>query len=473
MDYDEGSGSGKSLRHGEKFDEKFDEKFKEKYTEKFVAKQLDRSREFIQQAGFLRMWLDVMKKYASYGVTGTVRLTRLTEEEQEALAGLFAINMRGRSEIRFTLQELDKALTETRFKLTVVESLVLLYGDQVIRNHERSALEKEAWSRFCKWAGTSIYLNELKQWLDLLSQGKAPGYRTFLECYEQFRVKGSSIAWIQAMKALHRLPAPMERLPMFAAQTTGDAHGLDRDQLAGRIFYWGIVAQLSEPGLDLKLDPALENEIVNLAGSEEIRSQYAAQGILLDDMSSLVMLVGWGQFKQHPVVLPLYTIERISQTLPRISVLYIVENPSIFGALIDEWSNRGQAVPFPMLCTSGQPSLAALRLMDYTGKDDTPIYYSGDFDVKGLEMASLLLKRYGKRFVPWFMDANTYDSTIEITGEATDLLVFSERERLLLSRMQLEWDGDLIPRLLEKGRKIFQEHIVDKLLADWQVKEQE
>lgn len=448
MDNDEGSGTGQSLRFGEK--------------------EMDKKRLFIQQAGFTRMWLHVLKKYTTYGVTGTLRLTQLKEEEQEALAGLFAINMRGRSEIRFTLQELDKALFETIFKLSVVDSLVLLYGDQVVRNHERLAIEREAWEEFCKWAGGYIYLSELQVWLVQLSQGKAPGYRAFLECYERFRENGSSKEWVKAMKALHCLPAAMERLPVFAAQATGDAHGLDRDQLAGRVFYWGIVARLSDPALNVGINLSMEDEIVNMAGSEEIRSQYAAMGILLDDMSSNVMIVGWGQFKHFPVVLPLYTVERLTPALPHTSALYIVENPSIFGALIDEWARLGQAVPFPLLCTSGQPSLAALRLMDYTLKDETHIYYSGDFDVKGVEMAALLFKRYEKRFIPWHMDTKTYASI-----EAVDLPRFSEREMLLLSRMRLEWDHELIPALLEKGEKVFQEHLVNDLIEDWKLKERE
>ena len=448
MEHDEGSSRGQSLRLG--------------------ANTADKRQAFIQQQGFVRMWLQVMKKYVSYGVTGTLRLTQLKEDEQEALEGLFAINMRGRAELRFTLQELDQALSETIFKLTVVESLVLLFGDKVVRNHERITLESEAWERFCLWAGGYVYLDELKSWLELLSLGKASGYRAFLECYGQFREQGSSRGWIEAMKALHLLPAPMERLPVFAAQTTGDAHGLDRDQLAGRVFYWGILARLSVSILNEEANLSFEDDSVNIAGSEEIRSQYGALGILLDDMSSNVMLVGWGQFERLPVVLPLYSVDRLTPVLPQITVLYVVENPSIFGALIDEWARLGQAVPFPLLCTSGQPSLAALRLMDFALKDATHIYYNGDFDVKGLEMASLLFNRYGKRFIPWFMDAKTY-----VSIEVANLLEFSERERLLLGRMQLEWDSDLIPFLLEKGAKVFQEHIVNKLLEDWKLKELE
>lgn len=446
MEHDEGSSRGQSIGLGEK------------------AAELKKA--FIQQSGLMRMWQDVMKKYASYGVTGTVRLTRLQEEEREALAGLFAINMRGRSELRFTLQELDQVLAGTIFKLTVADSLVLLYGDQAVRNHERLRIEKEAWDRFCKWAGSFIYLNELQTWFVQLCLGKAPGYRAFLECYEKYREKGSSKEWINALKALQLLPAPIVRLPVFAAQTTGDAHGLDRDQLTGRVFYWGLVARINEPDLHLEMGLSAEEEMMNMAGSEETRRQYAAMGILLDDMSSNVMLVGWGQFKQLPVVLPLYTVERLTPPLPQIPVLYIVENPSIFGTLIDEWASRGQAVPFPMLCTSGQPSLAALRLMDYAVKDSAQIYYSGDFDVKGLEMASLLFKRYGKHFIPWCMDTKTYASI-----EARNLLDFSEREKWLLSRMQLEWEEDLISTLLEKGGKAFQEQIVDQLVEDWKLKE--
>jgi uncharacterized protein (TIGR02679 family) len=421
---------------------------------------------FIQQSGFTKMWALVKKKYISYGIAGTIRLSGLNEDEKEALAGLFAINMRGRTEIRFTLQELDKALSDTKYKLSVAEILTLLYGDEIVRRQEQVEAERQAWERFCKWAAGFAMIAELQVWIERLMQGKAPGYRTFLECYDRFREQGDCKEWINAMNALHRLPLNMERLPVFAAEMTGDAHGLDRDQLTGRLFYWGIAARLKMPFSEETPHFSLDEEVVIGGGSEEIRKHYAKVGIALDDMSSNAMIVGWGPFHQLPVWLPLFSVERLETVLPLIQELYVVENPSIFGSLIDHWDNQDKSVPFPLLCTNGQPSLAALRLMDFAARNHTRIYYSGDFDVKGLEMASLLHKRFGDQFIPWCMDAQSY-----ITVDHPNLLCFSEKEELWLSRMQLAWDEELLKILLVKGKKVFQEHIMKNLLDDWKLKE--
>lgn len=55
----------------------------------------------------------------------------------------------------------------------------------------------------------------------------------------------------------------------------------------------------------------------------------------------------------------------------------------------------------PIVCISGQPSVAVLRLLDMAVAAGATIRYSGDFDVKGLQMAISLRKRYGDAWAAW------------------------------------------------------------------------
>lgn len=421
---------------------------------------------YLQRPGFARMWPLVKKKYESNErVAGSVRLFDLSEEERAAFEGLFSMNMLGKTDIRILLKNLDVALQETKYRCSLAECLHLLYQDQLITRYERAEAEKKSWKDFCEWAATFIYREELKQWVEALQKGNAKGYRVFMECYEQFREQGNCADWILAMKALHQLPAPQERLPLFAARTTGDAHGLDRQTRTGRIFYWGISVFSHEP-----TDPIYEvgTEIneescahMDTTGSEAIRAYYFQVGIVLDDVSSVVMLAGWEGFFTDPVALPLITIEQSDIVSPPVSDIYVVENPSIFGTILDQSMKRKYSLCSPIICTSGQPSLAALRLLDRTESYGTKIHYSGDFDVKGIEMAISLAKRYGNRFVPWRMDTITYESV-----KHSDLLSFTEVEMELLGRMNVEWDTSLITTMQNRGKKVFQEHIVHLLIGD-------
>jgi uncharacterized protein (TIGR02679 family) len=205
------------------------------------------------------------------------------------------------------------------------------------------------------------------------------------------------------------------------------------------------------------------NGMEKLAPSEQLRDQYERAGLLLDDVSSIVWLAGWKGFHEEAVALPLLTIAgREKENLPGVPHLYVVENPSIFSAILDVWHRKGKPLPFPIICTSGQPSLAALCLLDRTEKDGTQIHYSGDFDVKGLEIAIGLRQRYGERWKPWHFDAKVY-----LSVNHPQLPLLSESERNQLSRLQVAWDEELPAIMRERGKKVFQEHILHQLLQDW------
>jgi uncharacterized protein (TIGR02679 family) len=415
------------------------------------------------------MWVLVSKKYESYGrAAGTVRLDGLLQEEREALEGLFAVNMLGRSEFKFRLAELDRALQETKFKLSLSESLRLLNGDDWMTRQEQLAIERRSWERFCRWAVDHAENQVLRDWIEQLSSGLGGGYRVFLECYKGYRENGNSPEWAAALTALEQLPAHNERLPVFAARTTGDPHGLDRSSLAGRIFYWGMLALQGDIEEALsKTEPDMSSDVVveGISQSETIREQYGRVGIVLDDISSIVWVAGWGDFAKDPVAMPLLTVERLDATgFSPVAEVFVVENPSIFGTILDRESHDG-ALPFPIVCTSGQPSLAALRLLDRMTNERSRIYYSGDFDVKGLTMAIGLSQRYGSRFVPWRLDRETYQAAVQ-----RNFPDFSEAEIQALERLQISWDDRLVKAMRQSGKKVFQEQILDVLLKDWEAK---
>ena len=83
---------------------------------------------------------------------------------------------------------------------------------------------------------------------------------------------------------------------------------------------------------------------------------------------------------------------------------YIVENEMVFTQLCD----RSAQFHSPLICTSGQPSVAALRLLDLLAAEGTELFYSGDFDGKGLSIAAQLCGRYPNLLKPWHMAPGDY-----------------------------------------------------------------
>lgn len=62
----------------------------------------------------------------------------------------------------------------------------------------------------------------------------------------------------------------------------------------------------------------------------------------------------------------------------------------------------------PLLCTSGQPAIAVIRLLDLLVSAGTDLFYAGDFDGKGLSIALQLLERYPDRLRLWRMTGEDY-----------------------------------------------------------------
>lgn len=134
---------------------------------------------------------------------------------------------------------------------------------------------------------------------------------------------------------------------------------------------------------------------------------------------------------------------------------------------MDDSANGNSAGVPLLLCTSGPASAAALRLLDRylaEGRIGGRIRYSGDFDVKGIEIGNVLAIRYASHFVSWRFDSGSYKQG----GASIEWgLVFTEEERNRLKHMQAIWDRELCGDMARLGRKLFQEQLIAAMVEDW------
>ena len=456
--------------------------------------------QYLRQPGFSRLWPKVKEKLERIDrIGGRVTLATLRPQEREALQGLLSINLHGETSVGVELKRLDEALRRTRFDVSLEDCLRVLYPGELVSRRRRREAESAAWDTFCAWAGTPFSAKPLSAapltaWWQALAEGDGPGYRAFRECWQEFLQHGDSPGWEAAIAALEALLKRQDgrhgdvRLPVFAAKTTGDAHGLDRSGLAGRMFFWGLVALRemeagpdgvraesaeTEKGRDAGLaDNGLADNATSAPGafgpeldSDAARALYARFGLALDDISSIVWVAGFPEVAEHPVALTLWTTERL--TLRHAPVqLFVVENPSIFGTILD--AARGRPLPHPLVCTSGQPSLAALRLFDHAVAVGGTLHYSGDLDAAGLQMAAALANRYGSACVPWRMDWQDYDGM-----QQRNLPPLREADVMRLEGFHLPWERGraqeetLAHHMRLRGVKVFQEHMAERLCEDY------
>lgn len=441
---------------------------------------MDEQMTYLRQSGFVRLWQVAKEKYQRHArVGGKVQLDNLSTHEIEALSGLLAVNLYGQTSVVIQLSKVDEALQESKFRIGLAEALGYLFPDMRTRG-ERRAAASASWSAFCSWTKDGVDNRAVLHWIDRLSEGDATGYRTYLECYKQYEKTGDCADWRHAVKALETALSPhtVWRLPVFAALVTGNPHGLDRNTLAGKMFYWGLVALTADaendadpsasglmpyPATDYEADDNVDSlDVASDAPSEHVRMVYMEAGIRLDDVSSIVWVGNWPSPFDAPIALTLMALESHITEMPAVDSVYVVENPSVFAELTERLPPG-----IPIVCTSGQPSVAALRLLDMaTVTGGATLRYNGDFDVKGLQMAISLRKRYTDAFVAWHMDADTYRFA---SDEKQPRL--AGRELQVLEKLEVDWDDELIPTMTQVQRKVFQEHILSKLLGDFDVRE--
>lgn len=210
------------------------------------------------------------------------------------------------------------------------------------------------------------------------------------------------------------------------------------------------------------------------ADSLASREIYRVAGIADDDISTLVhVFIPWESGGLS--ILSLRQIERMKK-VPFAGDLYVVENPAVFSTLIDmteRWLEKGGAfrlsVDGPaLLCTSGPASAAALRLLDryvQEGPRCGTLYYSGDFDVKGIEIGNVLAARYRGQFRPWRFDSQSYAAGSRSSNR--EGVRFSDEECNRLKQMGAVWDDSLCRAMSGIGRKLFQEEQIAFYMEDW------
>ena len=361
---------------------------------------------FQSRPGYRRILSELLKKYRSYGrPAGTIRLDDATQEECDAARSIF-----GRPfspPLRFHAAQFEAALQELRFgKVSLKEVLESYFNTEIRTNSELREAEN---SRF-----TTMMTQILKQtdnslcirWLQTLKDHLGDGYQ--LPRREAAKdLDGTRHALLQACRSLDLLEQRtqgMVRLAVLSAHATSDPHALDSGTLCGKLF--------------LRL-LSFRSGLAVPANAEQRDRLYYENGILYDSISSLVtqtglvLLAGTAEhpacslFRQRREIytLSLANLSGLTGARSPSGKVYIVENEMVFTQLCDHVSQFHS----PLICTSGQPSVAALRLLDLLAREGTQLFYSGDFDGKGLSIAAQLCVRYPNLLKPWHMEIADYD----------------------------------------------------------------
>ncbi len=256
----------------------------------------------------------------------------------------------------------------------------------------------------------------------------------------------------QLRRCLLRLPLPSPvPLPIFAAETIGDSHGLDVGRPLHRL-----------------LCEAIDRLHGKTLGDENTRTRdvFARVGVLLDELASTVLVLNLrpcrgnllADFLNESAILGeparltfrqlrLNPIDFNDQQFP----VSVCENPSILATAADALANRCG----PMICVEGFPSHAALLLIDQINDHRKPMRYHGDFDASGLQIAHQMI--VGKQMAPWRMNATDYQSAV-----ARSAIMLPTNQPII----ETPWDPHLQTCLRSHSKSVIEELVVNDLLED-------
>jgi uncharacterized protein (TIGR02679 family) len=394
-----------------------------------------------------KLWRAARRRLESNGLSlyGTpLVLKRLSREEADAVAGLLGI-VRPRSEVRIRLDALDVILRSSSAGHGLIEVLTALGGPLTDRRAEKNAAATRRATTWSELAAHPVVVADpgLEDWLANLRRS---GLATRLA-----GAQGVEALVNGALDVVARLPGNGIGLAVLAAETTGDAHGLDRGRPIGTLVLQALGARSETP-------PPVT------AG--QWRAAWQAAGVVCDDLSCHVLvmnlrprgaaeLVG-GMVLDHasfgePVRLTLRQVSSGELEPETPTPIFCCENPAIVAAAADCLAEDAAT----LICLEGIPSTAGLVLLERLSAVGCPLHYHGDFDWPGLSIFTTLRRRF--EVLPWRFGVVDYEEALD-----------AGRGGIALAGRPVEssWDPPLAAAMSRAGVAVFEEQVVDRLLGD-------
>lgn len=446
----------------------------------------DNHRKLLQQAvayfrtqsqGYDRLFRECKRKYRSMGyLGGKVTLRSITPAEAEALAGLLNHPYDPGTDGIIRVTDIVQGLTKTKYsEVPLMDILEGYFGESLISKKEQQRQNQLAWDTF--WEEVTVETSDcshlvVNEWLQALSHLEGAGAMAVRQWWNTSPQDVKQWLLI-VVKALNYLDGSERsayiRLAVLSTHITGNPHAFDMDAPLGRLLLYALCYMKGRNAP---------------ANSEDVMQILYENRILRDDLSSQVVVSGiYGTntagsceigSKKEVLGLPLRTVVRYTDFEPFLREgpfrrVWIVENPAVFSSILDRWEDEYGLVSLPpLVCSAGQFSLAVLALCDRLVSAGCDLYYSGDFDPEGFQMAFRLWRRYAAgRIIFWRYTPEDYISGIH------DIHI-EESRWSSLQKLVDEVDNEGLPATfvqtmktaLQQRKPVYQESLVDELYND-------
>lgn len=382
---------------------------------------------------------------ATGSLTGKLHKTQATLGERTAAARLVGTPVRFGLTVSVSLDEINSMLLSSGIWPAGLESAVVALTGPVTMPETRIA-EREGWFA-ARQALRSLGTDrpELAPWAEsVLGSGALKRAAT--------TVADAHVLANRLISIANALPSAGESLGVFSARIVGDAHALDTGTSLGTLAM-RLAAAVGTLATDAPVTSARWR-----------REAWASAGIVIDELSSMVLVLGLPGGTESATAISLAALARDGQpallTLRQLNLtsigvippdVFVCENPAVVAAAADQ---LGASCP-PLVCVSGQPGAAVIRLLITLAEGGAKLHYHGDFDWGGITIARTLGQRVDCQ--PWRYDAAAYSQAIASLPDLPPLKG---------NAVETPWDPALAPAMLAGGFKVEEEQVLASLIAD-------
>lgn len=415
-----------------------------------------------ENSAFDRIMQRLLAKYESYGEhKGKIQIRDATQEECDALNGFIAPKKSFRPPtVSLRIEDFEKAISETNYAPVAVKDLLEAYFHQnITTTAEQKQAARTEWNTFADRLLTRFHNTPYHEWLSALFRHKTKGYSQVFNEYHADKQAAEQLL-IQVGRAVNaRFDQQFDPilLAVLSADITGDSHYFDANSMPGKLLL-NVIAFYAETNFFR-------------TNAEKLRL-YEFFGIETNSMMGTVAILGirlWEQpDKEHegfrifaerkePILLSDKNLRSISFAASNRKIVCAVENPSVFTALVPCVS----ACNCGLLCTFGQVKTVGLQLLSMLVQNGCLVYYAGDFDPEGLQIADKLIQRFGaEHIIPWRMSEKDY------LGLQKNPNLISDRRLAILQTLQSDALRQTAHQLQQQKKAAYQELLIGSLMQD-------
>jgi uncharacterized protein (TIGR02679 family) len=379
---------------------------------------------------FLEIFNGLIDKYATYEkFTGTLKKSDLNDT-QPLLSFLGVNQATWEKTKRFKLEDFIGAYHTSRFSRVDLNQLIeTVAGKKLIT--KREIIEQEE-------SRQKEYFGEVKK--------IAPNIFSLLDTTTLKSFFREDIAMMNFKQVEHLWMNPLNkltRLPVVSYQVTNDPHGLDNNQLAGKVLNACLKAEY--PDVDADVELYLKIKIVR----DDILNFVTVQNISADDQ------LFQAASDNHLIWnVPLMELLRLKQVRPNFGKkVFIIENSSVFAILAEKFPD------VPMIMSSGQFKYSTWKLLELFDQD-IEFYYGSDLDPAGLVMVEKLISKCPERVGLLGMSTEVYQK--HLTGGKS----LTDQQLKVLDGINLPSLSGLKNVIKQAGKAVYQEAALQDLIEE-------